>query len=456
MQIESYQSWLRRLATFVSCAVIFSCPLSAVGETGPAQEPEPDAPAQGTEATPLPLNELRTFAEIFYRIKQDYVEPVEDSLLLEYAIRGMLSGLDPHSAYLKRNSFQELRENTSGEFTGLGIEVGMENGLIKVIAPIDDSPAQRAGLRPGDVIIRIDQHSTNGLSLSEAIEIMRGRSGTKITLTIGRRGEVDPLDIEITRAIIQIKSVRSRILENSYAVLRISQFQERSGPDLVRTIERMKKKTQTKTQGVILDLRNNPGGVLGAAVTVADLFLEEGTITYTEGRLKGANLSFNAKPGDILEGLPMVVLVNAGTASASEIVAGALQDHGRAVIMGEPTFGKGSVQTILNMRGGSALKLTTAHYYTPSGRSIQAEGIIPDILVGHAHISPLESGAPIKEVDLRGRLNNPRQQSSPHPLPAPSVPAVPDAISSSDYQLYQALNLLKGLIIAQQKSDATF
>ncbi|HFE32809.1 MAG TPA: S41 family peptidase, partial [Gammaproteobacteria bacterium] len=330
-------------------------------------------------AAPLPLNELRTFTEVFARIKKDYVEPVSDKELLENAIRGMLSGLDPHSSYLDPDSFKDLQVGTTGEFGGLGIEVGMEDGFVKVISPIDDTPAQRAGVKAGDLVIRLDEKPVKGMTLRDAVNIMRGKVGSKITLTIIREGEEKPLKITITRAIIKVKSVRQRNLEDGFGYLRISQFQSHTGENLADAIDKLKEENGGKLKGLVLDLRNNPGGVLNAAVEVSDAFLDKGLIVYTKGRIRDSDMKFNATPRTLLDGAPLVVLVNGGSASASEIVAGALQDHKRALIVGTRTFGKGSVQTILPLNNNTALKLTTARYYTPSGRSIQAEGIEPDI-----------------------------------------------------------------------------
>ena len=323
----------------------------------------------------LPLEDLRAFADVFGRIKKDYVESVDDTSLLESAIEGMLSGLDPHSAYLNAESFKQLQVGTSGRFGGLGIEVGMENGFVKVIAPIDDTPAYRAGIVAGDLIIRLDENPVKGLTLGEAVDIMRGEPGTDILLTVVRDGEQAPLKIKITRDVIRVQSVKTRDLEPGFGYLRITQFQSKTGDNLRERIAELQTEHGGALRGLILDLRNNPGGVLNAAVAVSDAFLEEGLIVYTEGREPSSRLNFNATDGDVLDGAPMVVLVNEGSASASEIVSGALQDHKRALIVGKKTFGKGSVQTILPLGNGSAVKLTTARYFTPSGRSIQAKGI---------------------------------------------------------------------------------
>ena len=355
----------------------------------------------------MPLEELRAFAEIFGRIKRDYVEPVEDRVLLEHAIRGMLSGLDPHSAYLGEDEFKELKVGTTGEFGGLGIEVGMENGFVKVISPIDDTPAQRAGVEAGDLIIRLDDKPVKGMSLNDAVKIMRGKPGSKIVIMVVREGRDAPFQIEIIRDIIKTTSVKGRILEDKFGYIRISHFQAHTSEDMLKNIQRLKEESGDALKGLILDLRNNPGGVLNGAVAVSDAFLEEGLIVYTEGRINDSQLKFNAAPDDILEGAPIVVLVNGGSASASEIVAGALQDRKRAIIMGTETFGKGSVQTVIPISQKRAVKLTTARYYTPSGRSIQAEGIMPDIVLNNVKVAARkESGINhLKEANLTGHLD---------------------------------------------------
>jgi len=396
----------------------------------------------------LPLEDLRTFTEIFDKIKNDYVEPIEDKTLLENAIRGMLSGLDPHSSYLSPDDFMDLQAGTSGEFGGLGIEVGMEDGFIKVIAPIDDTPAQRAGVEPGDLIVRLDDTPVKGMSLNDAVKIMRGKPGTEIVLTIVREGKQQPLELTLIRDVIKVTSIKSRTLEEGYGYIRITQFQSRTGENLRQSLSQMKKDNGGSLRGLVLDLRNNPGGVLSAAVSVSDTFLKKGLIVYTEGRLAGTKLKFNAKPTDVLNGAPLVVLVNSGSASASEIVAGALQDHKRAVIMGATTFGKGSVQTILPMENNSALKLTTARYYTPSGTSIQATGITPDIILDDLHVSKSKTSAQtqVTESDLTGHLDGNEDSTQP------GATSNTGTLASDDYALYEALNLLKGLAILQGES----
>ncbi len=409
--------------------------------------------AQRGDEAALPLEDLRTFTEVFAKIKNDYVEPIGDGTLLENAIRGMLSGLDPHSAYLVPDDYQELQAGTSGEFGGLGIEVGMEDGFVKVIAPIDDTPAQRAGVEAGDLVIRLDDTPVKGMSLAEAVKVMRGEPDTDIVLTIVREGVDRPIRITITRDVIHVTSVRSRSIEPGYGYVRISQFQIRTGESLREAVDKLREDAgDGDLKGLVLDLRNNPGGVLNAAVSVSDAFLDEGTIVYTEGRMDDAQLTFSAKGSDILDGVPLVVLVNAGSASASEIVAGALQDHRRAVIMGEKTFGKGSVQTILPLDNGSALKLTTARYYTPSGNSIQARGIIPDITLDRVRVSRVDVGQGVKEADLARHLESEGAEEDFEAAQQARQPTGEVPLAQRDFALYEALNLLKGLYILNDRS----
>jgi len=407
---------------------------------------EPQKPAAG-----LPLQELRTFAEIFGRIKSDYVEDVDDRTLLENAVRGMLSGLDPHSSYLNEEDYAELQVGTRGEFGGLGIEVGMEDGFVKVIAPIDDTPAQRAGLKAGDLIIRLDDKPVKGISLNEAVKLMRGKPGSEITLTIVRGDSDKPFKVTIVRDIIRVASVKARILEDRFGYLRISQFQTHTTDDMLKRLHQLKKEAGGPLKGLVLDLRNNPGGVLNSAVSVSDAFLRDGIIVYTEGRVEDSELEFRAAPDDVLEGAPIVVLVNEGSASASEIVAGALQDHKRALVMGTQTFGKGSVQTIIPINKNTAVKLTTARYFTPSGRSIQAEGIKPDIMLADLKVEEADGSdlKSLKESDLARHLSNGNGESQDRRKPADEKDTEP--LPVRDYALAQALNILKGLFILQQR-----
>ncbi|MCG8670279.1 MAG: S41 family peptidase [Pseudomonadales bacterium] len=404
-----------------------------------------EAKKQAKEKGVLPLNELRTFADVFDRIKQAYVEEVDDKTLLENAIKGMLTELDPHSAYLQPEAYKDLQINTTGEFGGLGIEVGMEDGYVKVITPIDDTPAAQAGVMAGDLIIKLDDVQVKGMSLSDAVKHMRGKPGTDIVLTIIREGIDKPLEITVTRAIIQVQSVKRRILEPGFGYVRLSQFQVHSGPDLEKAIEDLIEKNEEPLNGIVLDLRNNPGGVLQAAVDVSDLLLEEGLVVYTKGRLSDSQMKFSATPGDLMDGKPVVVLVNGGSASASEIVAGALQDHKRAVIMGTTSFGKGSVQTVLPLHNNRALKITTARYYTPNGRSIQAQGIEPDIVVENAKLTKLKYGGFVKESELSGHLSNPDEDGDEKSNDEKTVKSSKKPLEETDYQLYEALNLLKAL-----------
>ncbi len=393
----------------------------------------------------LPWRELRTFTEVFAKVKNDYVEPIKDKQLLENAIRGMLTGLDPHSAYLDPEDYKGLQEGTTGEFGGLGIEVSIENDFVKVIAPIDDTPAQRAGVKPGDVITKLDDTPVKGMSLNDAVKHMRGKPGSPITLTIVREGVEKPLKIVITRAVIKVESVKNEFLEPDFAYVRISHFQERTAEDLRRALREIRTENKGALKGMVLDLRNNPGGILSSAVSVADAFIDKGLIVYTEGRVEDSQLRFNAKPDDLLSGAPMVVLVNGGSASASEIVAGALQDTRRGIIMGSRTFGKGSVQTILPMSNQAALKLTTALYYTPSGRSIQAEGIKPDIILDKVEVAVVDDDPhSLKEADLSRHIANGKQKTKSGEAQKPAK-----SIASSDYELYEALNLLKGLALSK-------
>ena len=400
--------------------------------------------------SPLPISELRTFTEVFSRIKSDYVVPVDDKKLLQDAVQGMLAGLDPHSSYLDPEGFKEIRVGTEGEFGGLGIEVTMEDGFVKVVSPIEDTPAAKAGLKTGDLIIRLDEKAVKGMSLNDAVKLMRGKPGSDITLTAVREGSPKPLKFTLTRSIIKVQSVKTRMLEDGFGYARVAQFQANTGDSLKDALTKLKLQNKGDLKGLVLDLRNNPGGVLNAAVSVSDAFLTKGLIVYTEGRVPDAQLKFNATPPDVLNGAPLVVLVNGGSASASEIVAGALQDQKRAIIMGTKTFGKGSVQTIIPMSNGAALKITTARYYTPSGRSIQALGIIPDVITEEAKITKRDKDSDdmLKESDLAGHLEH-------KDAVAPKKPqkGVKLETNGEDYQLQEALNLLKGISIFKTQSS---
>ena len=407
--------------------------------------------ANKEEAKGLPLDQLRNFSDIFSRIKSDYVEDVEDDVLLEHAIRGMLSGLDPHSTYLNPDEYNELRIGTSGEFGGLGIQVGMEDGFVKVISPIDDTPAFKAGLQAGDLIIRLDDKTVKGMTLNDAVKVMRGKPGTDIELTVVREGEDKPLSFVVTRDIIKVKSVKNRMLDPGYGYIRISNFQSRTAPQLLEAINSLKEENKADLKGLVLDLRNNPGGVLNAAAEVTDLFINKGKLVYTEGRIDNSHYEYNAKPGDVLDGAPVVVLINGGSASASEIVAGALQDHKRAVVMGSKSFGKGSVQTIQELRSGGAVKITTARYFTPKGRSIQGAGITPDIILEKYTVTSADddSVTRIKESDLNNHISNPTMSDDEikDSDKASSKSKDDKVLATEDYQLHEALLLLKGLTI---------
>lgn len=399
----------------------------------------------------LPIDELRSFAEVYSRVKRHYVTEVDDADLLNHAIRGMLSGLDPHSAYLDASEYRDLQVGTSGEFGGLGIEVGMESGFVRVIAPIDDTPASRAGLRPGDLITRIDDTAVQGLTLNEAVQRMRGPRGSEIVLTIVREGEDRPISVTLVRDTIRVRSVRAETLAPGFGYVRITNFQARTARDLVRAIEDLQ--AESKLRGLVLDLRNNPGGVLNASVGVTDVFLDGGLIVYTEGRLEDSQFRYSASPGDALDGAPLVVLVNEGSASASEIVAGALQDHGRAVIMGSTTFGKGSVQTILPLGRDTALKLTTARYFTPEGRIIQSEGIRPDIEVAAVTVQRSENNvASTTERNLRRHLENPQSEEG---AASSDEESSSETLAERDFAIHEALNLLRGLDILNRRGDSS-
>ena len=427
---------------------------------------------------PLPVEELRSFTEVFGAIKQNYVEPVEDKKLITEAINGMLSGLDPHSAYLDSEAFKELQVGTQGQFGGLGIEVGMEDGLVKVISPIEDTPAFRAGVKPGDLIVKLDDAQVKGMTLNDAVKKMRGKAGSQITLTIARKGEPQPIVVTLTRAVIRVQSVKSKVIEPGYGWVRVSQFQEQTPESLARHLETMFK--QGPLKGLVLDLRNDPGGLLYGAVSISAAFLQPKVLVVsTDGRTEDAKRKYVASPEDYLRGtrddylrslpaqiktVPMVVLVNGGSASASEIVAGALQDYKRATVIGTQTFGKGSVQTIMPLGNNTAIKLTTARYYTPHGRSIQAKGITPDFVVEE----PGSSAGRIREADLDKHLVNDKDKTEAQkkeekekadakqaPASDPKNDKPIELGGPDDFQLKQAVNHLKGqpVIAKAEKPD---
>src|SRR6266446_2630414 len=431
------------------------------------------AVADRATRTVLPIEELRAFTEVFGAIKANYVEPVEDKKLITEAINGMLTGLDPHSAYLDQEAFKELQVGTQGQFGGLGIEVGMEDGFVKVISPIEDTPAFKAGIKPGDLIVKLDETPVKGMTLTDAVKKMRGKPNTQITLTISRKNETAPIVVTLTRAIIRVQSVKSKVIEPGYVWVRVSQFQEATAENLVKQLDALFRAGQVK--GLVLDLRNDPGGLLHGAVAVSSAFLPaKSLIVSTDGRAEDAKKKFFATPDDYVRGsrgedvlksipaavktVPMVVLVNGGSASASEIVAGALQDHKRATVIGTQTFGKGSVQTIMPLGNNTAIKLTTARYYTPGGRSIQALGVTPDVIVE----DPTDVATRVREADLQRHLegtatktDKPAESSAaPRAKPAAPAPAAPGVVpgeqkpvelgSKDDFQLSQAIAYLKG------------
>lgn len=398
---------------------------------------KPSAPDQK-----VPLENLRNFTYIFERIKSNYVEDIDDKQLMENAIRGMLNGLDPHSNYLDADEYKELKISTSGQFGGLGLQVSMDDGFIRIISPIDDTPASRAGILPGDTIIRIDKTHVKGLTLNKAVKLMRGKPGSSITLTIRREKNNKPIIFSLERAIIKVESVKYEMLTEGYAYVRIASFQSQTAVHLRTALDNLADENKAALKGLVLDLRNNPGGVLNAAADVADLFIKKGLLVYTKGRMPQSFTEFKANNNDQLKGAPIVVLINAGSASAAEIVAGALQDHKRAVLIGDKSFGKGSVQTIQELPNGGAVKFTTARYFTPSGRSIQAQGITPDIYLKEIKFkASKKTSNMIKEVDLAGHISNPE-----NPSEEPTIKKS-EAKILSDYKVQEALNLLKAVYI---------
>ena len=427
--------------TSLTAALISALPITAANADTEAKTTD----EQATQDERLPLRELRLFTQVFEQIRRGYVEEVADTELLENAIAGLLLELDPHSVYLNQTDYEELQESATGEYGGLGLQVGSERGMIKVIAPIDDSPAAKAGIEAGDFIVEVDGTPVRGMAVQKAIDKLRGEKGTSIKLTLFREGEDGPLDITVVRGTIQVSSVRSRIIEPGYGYVRVSQFQVSSGKDFKKELLSLKEKERA-LKGLIIDLRNNPGGLVPASVEIADAVLDGGTVVYTEGRLPSANISFDAESGDLLEGTPIVVLINGGSASASEIVAGALQDHQRAAIIGTQSFGKGSVQTVIPLGDGRAVKLTTARYFTPNGRSIQAEGIVPDIIVEPAEIRLLKKRKRVREADLEGHLE---QADSKNKKTEDRDKDITD-----DNQLYEALNVLKGFQLLAKKAPS--
>jgi len=452
--IATYHPLLKRakpvLAILAASWLCASLPATSLAQA----DEEPLLPADAPSTTPvnqansgkLALKELQAFVNAFSQIRKTYVEEVDDRTLLENAIQGMLSGLDPHSNFLPPQNFDDLQVNATGEFGGLGIEVGMENGFVKVISPIDDTPASRAGIESGDLIVKIDNQPVKGMGLGEAVKLMRGEVGTKISLTIVRQNVPQPIELTLERDVIAVVSVRHEIIDDHYLKIRIAQFQANTGIDLAKVIGKVNQKHDIK--GIVLDLRNNPGGILQAAVQVVDLFIDDGLIVYTEGRIKESLSEFSGSTDTPTITTPLVILINGGSASASEIVAGALQDYNRAVILGTTSFGKGSVQSVIPLADNYGMKLTTARYFTPKGRSIQAQGIVPDIVVERSKITRYEP-SPIKavtEADLRGHLSNGNGKSKDTTENRPSD-ADDNKLVSNDAQLHEAVTLLKGLAL---------
>jgi carboxyl-terminal processing protease len=434
----------------LACAMLFAPTLGALPAfAADAVVGVPIAPEATEEKLPLPIEEVRIFAQVLNQVRNSYVEDIDDQKLLENAIRGMLAYIDPHSTYLAADDYSNLQEDTTGEFGGLGVEVGIENGFIKIISPMDDSPAARAGIEPGDLIIKLDDTPARDVTLGDTSDLLRGPPGTSIRLTILREGVPDPFDVTITREIIQARSIRYRELEPGFGYIRIGQFAANTGTEVVNALDKLHA-GETPLKGLVLDLRNNPGGVLQAGVAVVDAFISEGLIVYTKGRVENSGMRFEATSADPSKGVPLIVLINEGSASASEIVAGALQDHQRAIIMGTQSFGKGSVQTVLPLTNDRAIKLTTALYYTPNGRSIQARGIVPDISVDRGQVTRIpQSITSYREANLTGHLEVADEAGA---SAAPAAPATPADVLVDDYQLNEALNVLKGVNILRART----
>lgn len=447
---------------FVAALLIQIPVLSACAKTV-----DQSTPSAADDTSSDTYKQLTLFADVLERARADYVDEVKDEKLIENAINGMLSSLDPHSGFMNKKSYEDMQTQTKGEFGGLGIEVTMENNLIKVISPIDDTPAAKAGIQPNDLITHLDTKPVTELTLNEAVDKMRGVPGTKITVTVRRGGITgQPFDVTLTRAVIHVQSVRYEVKEN-IGYLRVKTFNEQTQPNLDKAMAEISKKLGPKLVGYVIDLRNNPGGLLDQAVSVASTFIEGGKeVVSTRSRHKEDNQSYLSKGGDKTGGKPLVVLINGGSASASEIVAGALQDYRRAIILGTKSFGKGSVQTIIPVAGAGAMRLTTARYYTPSGRSIQAMGIEPDIEVQPAKVEEIDAGKGIRESDLRGALENdtvkdkkkPAEKKEEQEEPAPDDKKKDEKKGSKeepiDYQLERAMDLLRGIHLYGQKSAA--
>lgn len=419
------------------------------------------AQREGTVTEAVPLKNIQRFTTAISEIKNYYIKPVADDVLFDNAIRGMLAGLDPHSSYLDENEYKELTSTTQGEFSGLGLELTTEDGVVKVVTPIDDSPAQKAGIKPGDLIVSVDNTPVKGMTLVEVVKKMRGQKGSTAALLVVRKGEPKLLKINVKRDVVTLKSIKAQLVDGKYGYVRLSNFQAPTAQDLTNAINKMKQQAGGQLKGLVLDMRNNPGGLLDSAVGVSNQFLHNNNvIVYAKGRTQNTNFVARATNNDILNGAPMVILINGGTASAAEIVAGALQDEKRAIVMGQTSFGKGSVQTVLPLDNNTAIKLTTALYYTPKGRSIQAEGIVPDITVANLDISKATNQTDtldaIKEANLPGHILN------SHPTPASPIPATSSDKGSTannfgnlakDYQFQEAMNVLKGLVAAKDTGN---
>jgi carboxyl-terminal processing protease len=433
----------------IKASLVVGAAFAAGVAVGPVQQVVAQAGSGDT------FRQLKLFGDVFERVRAEYVEEVTDQKLIEAAINGMLTSLDPHSGYLDTDKYRDMQVQTRGEFGGLGIEVTMENGLVKVVSPIDDTPASKAGIAPGDLITHIDGEAVMGMALSEAVERMRGPVDSKIDLRLLRKGKEEPFEVSLNRAIIKISPVRARV-EGDVAYVRLTTFNEQTATEMRDKLEELKGEIGEKLTGIVLDLRNNPGGLLDQAVAVADAFLDKGEIVSTRGRRADTIQRFNSRPGDLIEDVPMVVLINGGSASASEIVAGALQDQRRAIVMGTASFGKGSVQTIMPLSGNGAIRLTTARYYTPAGTSIQAKGIVPDIEVHQANVEVLDDDPGRREADLRGRLLNEEENGAGAGEAAGPPPEMgePGADGEEDYQLARALDLLRGISLYEGRAVA--
>ena len=464
---ESTQMTRLRIASTAAILAFLAVPIAL-----PVWSQDKASPKAASSDKSELYQQLNLFGDVLERVRRDYVEPADEKTLIENAINGMLSALDPHSSYMTPKAYKDMQVQTKGEFGGLGIEVTMENGVIKVVSPIDDTPASKAGILPGDLIFALDGQPVQGLTLQEAVEKMRGKVGAPIKISIRRAGK-DPFDVSLTRETIKVKPVRFRLEGGDIGYIRVTSFTEQSTKGVLEAVEKLKKEAGSKLKGYVLDLRNNPGGLLDQAIAMSDAFIEKGEIVSVKARKNEDVQRWNAKPGDVTGGLPIVVLVNGGSASASEIVAGALQDHKRAIILGTRTFGKGSVQTIMQVTGGGAIRLTTALYFTPSGRSIQKEGIKPDIEVEPAKIETIQQRSGFREENLRGSITNPNDKpgtakpeaktdgnpADPKPAagqtaaPPTGDPDEPPKEAVGDYQLLRAADLIRGISLYSNRGN---